>query len=345
MHVGIALQVAVIAVVLAGCMNKTLPMVEKGPLTLTRNQGAILFVMQRDPKLLHTPLTMTIRRFDPRTNQIIQATSASDDAGDTGSPDVANDPNVIAVKFANQAQLGRNDRHWTYVVPPGHYAIESVEITKTYTNAQFIGGNPFVGLAATLVVAAVTATAAEINHEEVSFNQDGVLTADAPRFSVTGGKATYIGDFSFDGEERISEVAAHQNSHDSFNDPDRNVTRTVSDMRIILDYGYNPDDVAWYASRRGIRPEQLLGQRLTAFDNARFLVKDFSSADHKRRTLPRAPSLTRTATGPSATPATQRPQSSPGQQELTSLSDVALRRRFLAGEISVEEYNKARAGR
>lgn len=332
----------VAAVALAGCANKSAPIVENGPLTLGRNQGAVLFVLQRDPLLLQTPLTMTIRRYDPATNAFLEASPGGDDDGD--------DPNVIEIKYATQAQLGRNDRYWTYVVPPGHYAIESVEITKTYNSVQFIGGNPIIGLAATLVVAAASAAAAEITHEQIAFSNEGYLTPDAPRFTVTGGQATYIGDFSFQGEEQVTQVTTSR----SFNDPELNETRTVSDMRVILDYQFHPEGIAWYAGRRGLGAGQVVGQRLAAFDDARFLVKDFSSADQNRRKLARAPSMNPQPSGQvpppfpmAAEPGTAEPVAAePGldRNRLSALPKSELQRRFLSGEISMDEYNKARAG-
>jgi hypothetical protein len=324
-------SVLVAAVALTGCANKSVPMTEAGPLTLTRDQGAIMFVLQRHPLLLQTPLTMIIRRYDPATNAFMGG--GEDDDG-------ADDPNVVEVKYATQSQLGRNDRYWTYVVPPGHYAIESVEITKTYNSVQFIGGNPIIGLAATLVVAAASAAAAEITHEQIAFSNQGYLTPDAPRFTVSGGQATYIGDFSFQGEEKVTQVTTTR----SFNDPDMNETRSVSDLRVILDYEFHPEGIAWYAGRRGLGAGQVVGQRLAAFDDARFLVKDFSSADQERRKLARAPSMSpqQNSTQPTAVPAAFQP--SPIASDLSSLPKKELQRRFLSGEISMEEYNKARAG-
>lgn len=332
------------SVALSGCAPRAVPMKDDGSLELAQDKGAILFVLERDPLLLQTPLTMTIRRYDPTTNRFIGASQAGDED--------ATDPNVIEVKYATQAQLGRNDRYWTYVVPPGHYAIESAEITKTYNNVQFIGGNPIVGLAATLVVAAASAAAAEMTHEQITFSDDGRLMADAPRFTVLGGRATYIGDFSFQGEEQVTQVTTTR----SFNDPDLNETRSVSDLRIILDYQFHPEGIAWYAGRRGLGAGQIVGQRLAAFDDARFLVKDFSSAEQDRRKLARAPSMvTPTGTSGSAAPpplssvapsVSSPPPALPAapQQRLSTLSQAELQRRFLAGEIGVEEYNKARAG-
>jgi hypothetical protein len=327
---------------LAGCANRSAPMVENGPLHLTQDTGAILFVLQRDPLLLQTPLTMTIRRYDPATNTFLDSSQDGDDSDDA--------PNAIEVKYATQAQLGRNDRYWTYVVPPGHYAIESVEITKTYNNVQFIGGNPIVGLAATLVVAAASAAAAEISHEKIGFSNNGYLTPDAPRFTVAGGRATYIGDFSFQGEEQVTQVTTTR----SFNDQDLNETRDVSDLRVILDYQFHPEGIAWYAGRRGLGAGQVVGQRLTPFDDARFLVKDFSSATQDRRKLARAPSMapTNNADGllarptPSIPVSSALPPSAPAvdTRRLSTLPQPELQRRFLAGEISMEEYKKARAG-
>lgn len=325
------LPVLAAAVALAGCASKSAEMVENGPLTLSRDQGAILFVLQRDPLLLQTPLTMTIRRYDPTTNAFMDASPGDDDA---------DDPNVIEVKYATQSQLGRNDRYWTYVVPPGHYAIESVEITKTYNSVQFIGGNPIIGLAATLVVAAASVAAAEMTHEQIAFSTEGYLTPDAPRFTVSGGQATYIGDFSFQGEEQVTQVTTTR----SFNDPDMNETRSVSDMRVILDYAFHPEGIAWYAGRRGLGAGQVVGQRLAAFDDARFLVKDFASADQDRRKLARAPSMAPPSGAPETTAAPAAFQPPPAATDLSGLPKAELQRRFLAGEISMEEYNKARAG-
>ncbi|MEQ8584821.1 MAG: hypothetical protein RLO01_05520 [Thalassobaculaceae bacterium] len=340
----IALTLLAGAVVLSGCAPRSVPIVGNGPLQLSQDKGAILFVLQRDPLLLQTPLTMTIRQYNPATGRFIGASRAGEEDADN--------PNVIEVKYATQAQLGRNDRYWTYVVPPGHYAIESVEITKTYSNVQFIGGNPIVGLAATLVVAAASAAAAEMAHEQITFSNDGRLTPDAPRFTVSGGQATYIGDFSFQGEEQVTQVTTTR----SFNDPDLNETRSVSDLRIILDYQFHPEGIAWYAERRGLGAGQIVGQRLAAFDDARFMVKDFSSAQQDRRKLARAPSMeapARTSGSVALPPSTNVPPSASAlpsappagsKQRLSTLPQAELQRRFLAGEISMEEYNTARAG-
>lgn len=339
----IALTLIAGSVALWGCAPRSVPMKDDGSLELAQDKGAILFVLERDPLLLQTPLTMTIRRYDPTTNRFVGARTADDED--------ATDPDVIEVKYATQAQLGRNDRYWTYVVPPGHYAIESVEITKTYSNVQFIGGNPFVGLAATLVVAAASAAAAEMTHEEIAFSDGGHLTPDAPRFIVSAGQATYIGDFSFQGEEQVTQVTTTR----SFNDSDLNETRSLSDLRVILDYQFHPEGIAWYAGRRGLVAGQIVGQRLAAFDDARFLVKDFSSAEQDRRKLARAPSMqapTRTIESKAPPPSSSAPPApaptpslpAAPQQSLSTLPQAELQRRFLAGEISIEEYNKARAG-
>lgn len=197
---------------------------------------------------------------------------------------------------------------------------------------------------------------------ELIFVENDRIKDDAPRFTVQAGRVTYIGDFLL-GARRykvemkgigggIAHVEGENNEIAYWHSP-------------AAEHSYDEPRVRARLAEIGIPSSIVTTQRLTRLDGGRLYYDpnfdrtraELRAKNHGKQTIleedvmmptslgaPAASSRSPTATTGSRNSAPAATAPPAASAPLSSLPAAELRRRFLAGEISMEEYNKARAG-
>lgn len=238
-------------------------------------------------------------------------------------------------------------RFHAFSLVPGSYAIASIhpgpEAPASVYVPTFSGGGGggagagLIALGVMLVIGAAAVIASELDDSppppkpDTLYVEEAQLQAHAPRFEVKAGEVLYLGDILVGSETR---VYAHPQK---LGPPER-----VQDRRLIAGYAQDPTAAQAFAANAGLSawPFRTASLHLLEPDISYGFIASYRPVDTIKGTLVEGPTVElpsgntippRTALAPTAPPTNRQ-------------GDVAtaLRERFLAGEISQDEYQRER---
>lgn len=313
------------------------------PMTLPQGKGAVVFTVDRHGRAVDRPFAIHAVRYDPQNGKVL---GDSDDDG----------RGFVAV-YSTKSGIGRDAKHWAFELEPGHYAISSVDRVGVATQPTFSGGNLAVVLVATVIATAASHAIAAAEHESHEFVRDGRIQAYTPTFTVAAGQISHIGDFAFSSESRTVEKLSTNDQ--TWSGPNATGLQTaslkpVTEIRTLVDYSFDPATVGQYLRIRKLDRYRIDHQRLEALVGRRVVIEDFPGENPESRTPVRATAdpgalTTTTSTAPPASPGpVPLPASATAPAPATAPADgrtplARLQERFLAGQISKEEYERERA--
>lgn len=333
-----------VALGLSGC--KTTSRADPyGPLALSRENGVVMFTIDRHGRSIDRPFAIHAVRYDPKSGNVL---SDSDDDG-----------RGFAAVYSTKSEIGQDAKHWAFELEPGHYAIASVDRVGVASQPVFSGGNLAVLLIATAIATAASHAIAAAEHESHEFIRDDHVGRRTPTFTVAAGRVTHIGDFSFSGESRtVEKMVTNENAWGGPNATGIESTnlKTVTEIRTVVDYSFEPSAIDRYLEIRKLDRYPIDHQRLDPLVGRRFVLEDFPGENPDNRTPIReaatpGPIPAVSSTGPpppvSATPAPLPASTSApvrarapatGRTSLSELQEL-----FLSGGISKAEYERERA--
>ncbi|MEQ8816931.1 MAG: hypothetical protein RLO51_13975 [Thalassobaculum sp.] len=351
-----ATAILAVGLLLAGCVktraDNELSQIGGGQ-AVSRNSGVVMFGIERAP--IDPPIfwTVDIRRLTPGT--------ARPEAPVEGSG-AAN--HVSYRQFGGM--LARDENYAAYAVVPGDYAIVAMvpaqegglfvnpDFRQAGPQAAAMGGAGLIGL---LVLGG--GALAERSAEEARFGKrgrsplvfvadDGTVLPEAPRFTVRAGEVAYLGEFLFGAKryfDQRRDVGGGGNTDGKwtrvFTSPfvEHLVDETAA-RRNVQGLGL----AGWPI--RTVRPAALVeGPAYFAPYLTRDRVDWLSAGTVVSEDMVRARPASAGPAAPRAVPQTVPAVAGPGPGRLDGLSAADLRERFLAGEISAEQYRAALTAR
>lgn len=343
------------ALALSGC--KTTSQADPyAPLALSPGKGAVVFTIDRHGRSLVRPFAIHAVRYDPQTGKLL---GDSDDQG-----------RGFKALYATDPAIGRDSKHWAFELEPGTYAIASVDRVGVATQPVFSGGSLAVLLIATAIATVASHAVAAAEHESHDFVPGDLVGPQTPRFTVTAGRVTHIGDFTFGSETRPGERTVPGSTWGGPNavGMDHSKTEEITEYRTVVHYSLDTTSVDGYLRTRKLDRHPVDHQRLEALAGRPFVLEDFPGESAENRTpvrtaasggpeplFPMMPYPAHSVPAPvpaaAAPPVAGRRAAAGGA---TLLPDAltrpappagldALMQRFLDGSISKAEYDRARA--
>lgn len=191
---------------------------------------------------------------------------------------------------------------------------------------------------------------------QLIFIENSRIKDTAPRFTVQAGRVTYIGDFLLGARRYTVEMEGISGGIAHVEGENNEIAYWHSPA---AEHSYDEPRVRTRLTQIGISPSIIVTDRLSPLDGARLYYDpnfDRTRAELRARNYGKQTILAEDVVMPfssrqppiaseSSPAATGSRTSAPASTApLSSLPVAEVRRRFLAGEISMEEYNKARAG-
>jgi len=330
------LTVVVIAcLVLTGCVtsNRIEP---GGKTTIAPDRGVVVIGTRRADVVRPIAFTVDIRAVE---------------GGDriTTKPIDPEAPRRAAAISTPGGWVADPERFHAFSLVPGSYAIASIHPGPEAPASVYVptfgggggGGGAGAGLIALgvmLVIGAAAVIASELDDSppppkpDTLYVEEAQLLAHAPRFEVKAGEVLYLGDILVGSETR---VYAHPQK---LGPPER-----VKDRRLIAGYAQDPTAAQAFAAKAGLSawPFRTTSLHLLEAGKSYGFIATYRPVDTLKGTLVEGPTVElpsgntippRTALAPTAPPSDR--QGDPA---------AALRDRFLAGEISPDEYRSERA--
>lgn len=291
-----------IALVLSGC--KTTSQADPyAPLALSPGKGAVVFTIDRHGRSLVRPFAIHGVRYDPRSGKVLSS------SGDDGQG--------FKAVYSTKPEIGRDSKHWAFELEPGDYAIASVDRVGVAQQPVFTGGSLAVLLIATVIATAASHAVAAAEHESHEFVRDGYVGPQTPRFTITAGRVTHIGDFSFGSESREAERTVPINTWGGPNavGMDHSKLERVTDYRTVVYYSFEPDAVSGYLKLRRLDRRPIDHQRLEALHDRPFVLEDFPGESEENR----SPLRTATAMDSLLSTSTTHPQTNPTPGPITTV--------------------------
>ena len=325
-----------IALGLSGC--KTTSQADPyGPLALSRENGVVVFTIDRHGRSIDRPFAIHAVRYDPKSGKVL---SDSDD-----------DRRGFVAVYSTKPEIGQDAKHWAFELEPGHYAIASVDRVGVASQPAFSGGSLAVVLIATVIATAASHAIAAAEHESHEFVRDDHVGRHTPTFTVAAGRVTHIGDFSFSGENRtVEKSVTNANTWGGPNATGLDTTeiKPVTEIRTVVDYSFEPGAIDRYLKIRKLDHYPIDHQRLDPLFGQRFVLEDFPGEKPDNRTPIRSASATGSASPSRQPPAQIIPtpavvSDQPPERPTTPAVPRDLMDRFLSGEISKSEYERERA--
>ena len=316
---------------------------------LDRGAGIILVGIDGPPELAYSDWMVEARKINAATGAI-------------ETPNYGDAPaRYVQARWHTGGLFSRTERYTAYQVVPGDYALTSVRPFQGAQNdgqtqdhyylaspGQAAAGAIFLGAIAIAKAAGESMEEAEfgkLDRPAMEFARGGSVVAEAPRFKVGPGEVVYIGDFKLgadiyelDGPDpSVGGGGAAQPNAEVFAPFVQYSTDTIPAQAAVAKLGLSgrpmrTSDLGLPAQPTGLNP-RMTPERIQ-------WARKSSILETRRVQAPSAAEMPvgLNAPAPAATPMGK------DQPPLTALPDAELRRRFLAGEISQEEYKKARAG-
>jgi len=306
---------------LVGCATSEKP---PPPLDLKAGMGAFALDLTIEREAIKNRYIYTVAKYDPATRKLLK----NDD----------NPPTSATVSHNFHLHKG-GDYLWLAELPAGTYAMTEIEAKLTPGaggSETLYYGDPIVGLLGVLLFAAV----AEGSSDVLSFvDENGVLLPDAPTFRVEAGKVSYAGHITVTVDPRRSTFKEYDN--DGVWDGHSTVTKTEN--RYMADYRYHEADLNAHYGRLNLRTYPLLPQPLQVFADRRFLLEDYPGATNSPRSLARNGRANQIVISTPAPTHRAIPAVAPAPPKVLpdTKSTIELRRLFLEGKISTDQYNAA----
>lgn len=306
---------------LVGCATSERP---PPPLALKAGMGAFALDLTIEPEAVKNRYIYTIAQYDPSTRSVLMQD------GELRS----------AAHFSHNFHIRNGgDELWLEQLPPGHYAITEIEakLSAGADGSQILySGHPLGLIIGGLAFLAV----AEGSTDVLSFqNEKDVLLPDAPTFRIEAGKVSYAGHITITVDPRRSTFKEYDN--DGVWDGHSTVTKTEN--RYMADYRYHEADLNAHYGRLNLRTYPLLPQPLQVFADRRFLLEDYPDATNSPRSLARNGRANQIVISTPAPTHRAIPAIAPPIPKVLpdTKSTIELRRLFLEGKISTDQYNAA----
>lgn len=345
-----------LGLLLSGCLSTGKPTIDQVRDSLDSGNGMVMIGYSSSLGFWG----LDIRRIDPATGEL--ETYERDDVAANG----------VAFFEPQPPQSTHATHYQSFVLEPGEYAITSIG-RRQPGGAVYVpdfggtggGGGAGAGLVALAVVAGMTATAlaakaaedAEFGPPErppLQFVVDSALVDDAPRFQIRPGHVAYIGDIL---------VSAKVFTVDSIREPARigeePMHTTLTAANPMVEYLRDPVGARAELQKLGLSEFPLRTVTIAALAEGPVYVSPTMTREriewrsrsaraqttiseemvYARPDLPRPLKVMARASGPSTLPPTQAPSPAAAGGPV---DQAELRRRFLSGEITREDYEALR---
>ena len=294
---------------------------------------------------------------------------------DSGTVATSTTPGGLPV-FVRHSEIGyQNERSDIafYNLAPGTYAVTAIvpfeaqaqfyqpTTSDDVINAGIYHGPLGAGMTGPMIVGERVRESREAavlgprKPSQLIFVENGRISDTAPRFTVQAGQVTYIGDFLLGARRYTVELEGISGGITHVEGENNEIAYWHSR---VAEHSYDEPRVRTRLAQIGISPTTVITERLASLDGAPLYYDpsfdraraELRASNHGKQTIlaedvvmPLS-SRQSPATSGSSPAITSSETSAPVSKDpLSSLPAAELRRRFLAGEISQEEYNKARA--
>lgn len=243
-------------------------------------------------------------------------------------------------------------RSQAFALAPGDYALTKVHVPveqttyRPYSSSNQGGARldtgaaiGVIGVLAVLTAVAIgVAATSDAPPPPMNYVEKQIAVAHAPRFQIRPGEVVYIGHILMGLEVREQQVENPWGGRGP-NALDEASTTTIADKRVFAEHAFDLPQAKAFVAGLGLGRRPFRTQQIRLSGQARTMLYGYGPPDPKlpvRYALAR-PDLPRQSAGPVTATVTV-PVTAPG-------SSRNLMERFLAGEISKEEYDRERARR